>query len=267
MRNLPRRITATGLAAAFLLVLFAMPADAHKKKKKKKKKKQQAAETLAEALDVADRSLWAYDTDGASEALESVTGEATPEVLLLRARILEQRQSYEKAADGLGKAADAAPADPAPLVFLGETYLHAEDQTGADRAFAEAEARAKAVLAEKPENPRALYYLGVAQQRQKKFDDAVRTLEKVRALEPKNALAAYQLGATRAFRKEWNEAVDTLTEAIELDSGIAYAFYYRGLAAGQAGRKDLLINDLDRFLFMAPDAPEATRAQKVRNAG
>jgi hypothetical protein len=29
------------------------------------------------------------------------------------------------------------------------------------------------------------------------------------------------------------------------------------------GRKDLLVNDLDRFLAMAPDAPEAPQVKRI----
>lgn len=76
----------------------------------------------------------------------------------------------------------------------------------------------------------------------------------------------YQLGLTRALQQQWGPAVDLLTQAIDRDSGIAYAYYYRGLAAEQTGRKDLLIADMDRFLFLAPDAPEAARARRILEA-
>jgi len=248
------------------VALLAVPAEAGKKRKKKKQKPPEASSAV-EALEAVERSLWAYDTQGAHEALEPLLAEATPEVLTAHARVLEQQRSYGDATADLRKAAEKSPADPAPLVFLGETFLHADDEDAATQAFAEAEARAKARLADSPSDTRALYYLGVAQQRQKKFSAAVETLAKARAKEPDNALIVYQLGTTHAFQRDWTKAVDLLTESISMDSGIAYAYYYRGLAAGQAGRKDLLINDLDRFLFMAPEAPEADRARKVRNAG
>jgi hypothetical protein len=54
-----------------------------------------------------------------------------------------------------------------------------------------------------------------------------------------------------------------LTEAIGLNAGMAYAYYYRGLSAGEIGRKDLMVNDLDRFLAMAPNAPEAPQVKRI----
>ncbi|MGH9363252.1 MAG: tetratricopeptide repeat protein, partial [Thermoanaerobaculia bacterium] len=61
-------------------------------------------------------------------------------------------------------------------------------------------------------------------------------------------------------------AVEQLDRAIAMDSGLAYAYYYRGLAAEKLGRKDLLINDLERFLALAPNAPEAERAKAILRA-
>jgi regulator of sirC expression with transglutaminase-like and TPR domain len=78
--------------------------------------------------------------------------------------------------------------------------------------------------------------------------------------------ALHQIGVTRAFQQQWAPAVEQLNRAIEMDSGLAYAYYYRGLAAEKVGRKDLLINDLERFLALAPNAPEAERARAVLNA-
>ena len=59
---------------------------------------------------------------------------------------------------------------------------------------------------------------------------------------------------------------DQLSNAIDLNSGYAYAYYYRALAAEKIGRKDITVNDLDRFLRLAPDAPEAEKASRILQA-
>jgi regulator of sirC expression with transglutaminase-like and TPR domain len=41
------------------------------------------------------------------------------------------------------------------------------------------------------------------------------------------------------------------------------AYYYRGLAYDKLGRKDLMVLDLDRFVKLAPGAPESERARAV----
>jgi tetratricopeptide (TPR) repeat protein len=261
-----------------VLCLALLPAqlEAGKKKKKKKKKKKaaQVEETVAPSIAPpppevvkANRHLAAYDTGGAKAALEPLRNDRSPAVLVARARVLEQERNYDGAVTLLGEAASLDPADPAPLVYLGETYLHARQQTPADDAFVRAEGRAQDLVQAAPESTAALYLLAVAQQGQRKYEQALATLERARKTDPGNALIVYRMGATRAFQERWQPALDLLTEAINMDSGIAYAYYVRGLAASKLGRKDLMINDMDRFLAMAPSAPEASTAQMLRGSG
>ena len=79
-------------------------------------------------------------------------------------------------------------------------------------------------------------------------------------------MVLYQMGVTRAFQQKWNEAVDLLNRALAIDSGIAYAYDYRGVSYGRLDRKDRLINDLTRFLQLAPNSPEAPRARTLVQA-
>ena len=286
MRKTWKLLGALGLAAVLVLTL-AVDAEAGKKKRRKKKNKKVATQTeeigaaassastvpaarlateFGGAVSKADRHLRAYETAAAEAALRSLENEREPAVLLARARVFEQNQDYDRAVGLMEEAAAAASGSPEPLVYLGEALLHAQRLGAADDAFSRAEGRAREILKSDPNDYDALYFLGVAQQRQKRFAAAEETLLKVHAKQPRNALAAYQLGATLAFKEDWGGAISALDEAVNLDSGIAYAYYYRGLAAGRIGRKDLLVNDLDRFLAMAPRAPEAARAQKILDA-
>ena len=50
------------------------------------------------------------------------------------------------------------------------------------------------------------------------------------------------------------------------DSGFAHAYYYRGLCWDKLGRKDKMLSDLDRFVSLAPNAPEAERAAAILQA-
>ncbi|MCP4204131.1 MAG: hypothetical protein GY769_19625 [bacterium] len=267
--------------STLLVLAMSLDVEAGKKKNKKKKSKKKAAASVTATTEVpkaklttsfsgqirsAQKHLLAFNTSAAAAALESVESEREPAVLAARARVLEQNGSYDSAASMLEEAAAGAAGSPEPLIYLGEALLHAERPGAADDAFARAESRARSILSLDPENVDALYFLGVAEQRRMRFDDALETLTKVRAARPRDAVAAYQVGATLAFKKDWVGAMEALDEAIELDSSIAYAYYYRGLAAGQAGRKDRLVIDLDKFLKMAPHAPEAERARRVIKA-
>jgi tetratricopeptide (TPR) repeat protein len=245
-----------------------------KKKKKKKKKAAQVEETVPPSISPpppevvkANRHLAAYDTGGAKTALEPLKNDRSAPVLVARARVLEQERNYDGAVALFEEAASLDSMDPAPLVYLGETYLHARQEAPAGDSFARAEGRAQELLQTAPESTTALYLLAVAQQGQKKYEQALATLERARKTDPGNALIVYRMGATRAFQEKWQPALDLLTEAINMDSGIAYAYYIRGLAASKLGRKDLMINDMDRFLAMAPEAPEASTAQMLRGSG
>ena len=76
-------------------------------------------------------------------------------------------------------------------------------------------------------------------------------------------MTTYQIGATAAFQGRWQDAVTELTSAIDADSGIAYAYYFRAMAQDKLGKKDQLVLDMERFLALAPAAPESTNAAAV----
>lgn len=273
-----RLLTILSLALCVLLLVPAAEADEQNKKKKKKKKRNSEKTAVSQVEEVpasrskpspavarAFRHLHAFETEEARESLASVTDDSAWSATA-KAMVLEQDQDYAAATSQLRQAADRFPSEPAPAYYLGETLLHAKDMGGANDAFARAESRARAILESAPGDPEALYYLGSSLQRQRRFDEAITALEQAKAADPGDAMIDYQIGVTKAFQEKWQEAHDALTEAIDKNSGIAYAYYYRGRAAGRLGRKDLLINDLDRFLAMAPNAPEADSARKVRGA-
>lgn len=275
-------LSRTALVAVSLLtalVLLVPDVEAEKKKKKKKDKNKNKAAVAAPAPEEetssglaqpgpaareADRHLNAYDTAAAREALESASEASTDAWLATaRGRVLEQKKDYDGAIAELRRAADLDTRNPAPVLFMGDTYAYASKRGSANDAYAQAESRARGLLDSNSEDPEALYYLGIAQQRQERFADAAQTLEKAKELRPGDSAILYQLGATRFFQERFQEAFDLLSAAIEKNSGIAYAYYYRGLAASQLQRKDVLYNDLDRFVKMAPEAPEADTAKQI----
>ncbi len=99
--------------------------------------------------------------------------------------------------------------------------------------------------------------------RQQKYDRAFENLEKARQQRPDDAEILYRLGLTRAFQQNWQASLDLLNQALERNNGMAYAYYYRALSNEKIGRKDLMVNDLHRFLDMAPQAPEAEKARRI----
>ena len=272
-----------GLSWLLVLALFLGAADeglAGKKNKKKKGKKQGKAESSERSdaggksespapapaprvVSDVDRRLLAYDTDAARDLLAGEAIDSNVHLQIADGRVLAQEGNHSKAVDRLSRAANDASAGPAPLVYLGDAHARARNYGAAKDAYAKAEARAKAILDSSPKDAETLYYLGVALRGQERYDEAIQTLEKAGAASSRDARIPFQIGVAQASKRNWQEAVDSLTRAIDMNSGIAYAYYYRGLAADEIGRKDLMVNDFDRFLFMAPNAPEAEQVKRL----
>lgn len=270
-------LIATGLAA--LLFVPLAEAKPPKKPRKQNQNRQQqnqqqqqepakpesapapVAQTPPPGLDAVEARLWRFQTNEARSTVQRFSDQADRNayVAMAMGRVLEQEKKYGEAEGQLRKATELAANDPAPFVYLGETYLRQRKDGEASNAF-----RKAADLARAKNGSDSAYYLGVAQQRLKQYDEAISTLQGARAPEP--ALIPYQIGVTQAFKENWPAAAEQLNRAIEMDSGLAYAYYYRALAQEKLGRKDLLVNDMERFLAIAPNAPEADRAKAILRA-
>ncbi|MEM8961320.1 MAG: CDC27 family protein [Acidobacteriota bacterium] len=248
----------TSVLVTVLMLAVVPTADAQANQAAEKKKQQRVAKIEKQL----ERKLCAWSTEQARQVAAKLPADST-EALIAEGRVLSQEKKHGEAIKALEQAVKAAKGDPEPLVHLGEARLAAGKRGPANQAFRQALAHADKQLAKQPDNAWNHYYRGVALQRLRKFDAAIAALEHSRELDGKNPLTVYQLGATHAFMEQWKPAVDLLDRAIEMDSGIAYAYYYRGMSAGKLKRMDLLINDLDRFVALAPEAPEADSARRI----
>lgn len=263
------------LALCFVFTTLAQPPASEAKKPRRPKKNKPAPTTTTEtpppappaapnpALAAVERKLLAFETQDARRQLESsgVGGDAAGLVAL--GKVLIQEKKLAEAAAELQKAANLAPADPAPWVALGAAHEYAKKKGDAQSAFSKAQQLAQAKVAANGQDAQAHYCLGVAQQNLGQLDAAVASLEKARQLDGGNAEVVYQLGLTRVYQQRWAEGIDLLTQALGMNSKIAYAYYYRGQAASKTGDKNRLVEDLNKFLGMAPDAPEAPLAQRL----
>lgn len=222
--------------------------------------------TLAAAghaqLTAVEQLLNRWQTPAARAELQKSLDRNRADHLAALGRVLAQEGNYGEAQAELQKATQLAPSDPDPWIHLGEVRLAVNQQAPANQAFEQARQLAEQRV-KSSRDKRNLYLLGVAQQRTKRYGEAIRTLSEARDKDPNDAMVLYQMGATHAFQEHWGEAIDLLTKALERDPGLAYAYYYRGLSHSRTGRKDLLINDLSRFLQLAPKAPEAPRARRL----
>jgi len=76
------------------------------------------------------------------------------------------------------------------------------------------------------------------------------------AVGPDHFHAQYQLGLVSAKMENWAAAAAAFDRAAELDPTFAYAHYYAGLANSRIKRADRTAEHLERFLKLAPMAPE-----------
>jgi Flp pilus assembly protein TadD len=213
----------------------------------------------------AGKKLDAFQAKEARAALEPLVSQAgsNADVAIALGRLLEQEKKYDESAAVLRKAAEAAPADGRVPLGLGETLLRARKTADADASFRKAAELASQAVAAKPDDAGAYLVQGSALSRLRRYDEAMVALGKARELNGGSPETLYQMGATRAFQQKWADAVTLLTQTLEKDTGMALAYYYRALAQEKLGRKDLMVIDLDRFVKVAPAAPEADRARAL----
>jgi len=216
-----------------------------------------------QALREVESRLLAYATQAARDRLAGVLDENDPKCLVALGGVLEQEKAYSQAEQKLRRAAELAPESADPWIRLGRTYLHQERQADARAAFQEAARRAQAQVNGNANDPQAWLMLGVAQRQLGQLPAADQSLQRAHDLDPGDPVALFELGALRVEEQKWQPAVDLLTQALSKSSEIAYAYFYRGQAASKINRKDLLVADFERFIAMAPDAPEAAAAARI----
>ena len=77
------------------------------------------------------------------------------------------------------------------------------------------------------------------------------------------AFAQFQLGAVHGYKENYVEAAAAFDEAATLNPAFAYAHYYAGLAYSRIDRTDQMALRFERFLQLAPRAPEASLVQSL----
>jgi len=129
--------------------------------------------------------------------------------------------------------------------------------------FAEAAQVLEQAAADSPREARAWTYLGLARVKLNQPEDAMPALAKAVELDGKSAEAHFGKGLAHAHLDELDEAIAELETAVKLNASHAYAHYYLGLAFDKKGREDRALLHLERFLDLAPKAPEAPQVREL----
>ena len=78
-----------------------------------------------------------------------------------------------------------------------------------------------------------------------------------------NAITQYELGLSYAASSDFTSAAQAFDRCIDIAPTFAYAYYQSALAYERINRPDLMANRFDRFVRLAPNAPERPQVDSV----
>jgi tetratricopeptide (TPR) repeat protein len=146
---------------------------------------------------------------------------------------------HKKAVFYLSKAIEMNPTDRLIYAFRGLSLLNM-------RMFENAEADYKFYLEEQQMDVIALYNLGRTQWELKKFDEAIKTLEKAAQIQPGYMDTYYFLGLAYGGKNDYKTALKWLDKAVEQDPTKGVYYYNRGIAKGQISIKADFCSDFKK---------------------
>jgi tetratricopeptide (TPR) repeat protein len=92
---------------------------------------------------------------------------------------------------------------------------------------------------------------------------AIDRAERATQVNANHFAAHYQLGLAKARAEDWAGAAGAFERALELNPTFAYAAYYAALSYSKVNRADKTAEYFERFMRMAPSAPERPGVQSI----
>jgi tetratricopeptide (TPR) repeat protein len=156
--------------------------------------------------------------------------------------------------------------ESAASYYHGEILYQQKKRDEANAAWRSAAKMAGALAKKDPTDATAQFYLGAALVRTKKFPQARDALLiAVRAgFDP--AMVNHQIGLSYLFAKSWTEAKEAFDLGLAVDPRYAPMYFWRAMAWDKIGRKDNMLIDLDQYVKLAPNAPDAGKARALLSA-
>jgi tetratricopeptide (TPR) repeat protein len=152
----------------------------------------------------------------------------------------------------------------------GEDHLKKGMELNQAKQYAQAETALRAAVAARPADPTAHFQLGVSLYEQGKLPEAETAFEQAKPLieSAQQQQASYYKyrGAVKAKREKWSEAVQDLEKAVQLNPTEPYNHYHIGVAYNRLKRPDKMVEHLQMFLKLAPNAPEAPKCRALLRA-
>lgn len=182
---------------------------------------------------------------------------------LARARDLYHGKKFQEAETLLRRVLDTEPDSAEAGYWLGLSLLELKRFDEAEQALRKAEES-------RPEGTEAMpridmIRIGLARcfMERDRLGEAQAALDEAVRIKADNPDAYFYRGMLEARRKDYTASARAMDKAIELDPKNAYAYYYAGLAYNQMKKPDLVVQRLQTFLKLAPDAPEASKVQSL----
>ncbi|OFW16759.1 MAG: hypothetical protein A3F69_03220 [Acidobacteria bacterium RIFCSPLOWO2_12_FULL_66_10] len=150
----------------------------------------------------------------------------------------------------------AAEADKRLQFLAAQSLTKLKDDDGARRAYLR--------LAESgEEDPWGAVGKSAVQVLDKQLEEALASADQAVRLGDSLPESHYQRGVVLMTRRDYGEAAGAFTKATQLDPTFAAAYYYAGLANSRVKRIDLMANNFEMFIKLAPDAPERPEVESI----
>jgi len=254
-----QRIVGGSALAIFMATSFAVAGDSQQSKE---------AEVVANA---AIAQLAGWQTQAARKTLEAKKSKYGSDSDFKTAWALLEIQ--EAAAAGknapanstttLAQMTKAQKVDAVAQYWEGEYFYQQQKNNDANAAWQAAAKSAGQLVAADPNDATAQFYLGAALVRQKKYDPALKALRLAVRGGFNEAMVNQQIGFIYLFQQKWKEAKDAFDLGLAVDPRFAPMYYWRAMAWDKLGRKDNMLLDLDRYVKLAPNGPDASRAKAI----
>ncbi len=213
---------------------------------------------------IALHQLVAWQRTEAETTLSTVPEtEGSSQLLLARGMAKAVNGDFDGSLALLQQAQTANPIDPAAPYYRGEVFLMKRDAGQATASWRLAEEKAGSLVSQNPTDATANYYLGAAEIRIGQFDLARNHMAQALESGFSPLLVNYQVGLSYAFQRQWTQAKESFDAVLEQDERFAHAYYYRAIAWDKLKHKGQMLVDFDRFVKLAPTAPESSHARAL----
>jgi len=215
--------------------------------------------------------LAAWNNKEAKKILKKAKGQygSTPEFQTAWA-LLEIQEGAEKdpkkvdrGVKKLDKATKKRTFDAVASYYEGEILSQRNERDEAKAAWEMAAERAGELVALDKNDPTAQFYLGAALVRLKEFGDARKALKTALRKDFDAAMVHHQIGLSHLYQKHWAKAKEEFDKGLEIKERYAPMYFWRAMAWDKLGRKDNMLIDLDQYVKLAPNGPEAGKARAV----